>query len=65
MKKVYEPGEMFHAAYYRVGIPVEWGTLSWEARKAWADREKCMIRFFPQFLEKDEQTDDSSGMFIE
>lgn len=65
MKKVYEPGEKFHEAYYAAGIPLVWERYSKPVKDIWALRERHMMGFFPELSDKDEQTDDSAGVFVE
>lgn len=68
MKKVYEPGEMFHAGCViqnpAVGWP-KWDRMEKRNKDVWAMREEIFLNLLSKQCEADEQTDDSSGMFIE
>lgn len=66
MKKVYEPGEMFHSACF-IQNPsqwTEWGKLGQRGKDAWAMRERIFLKLLSQQCEADEQTDDSAGVFV-
>lgn len=64
MKKVYEPGEMYHAGCY-IQNPsqwVEWDKLEQRNKDVWAMRERIFLYLVRQQVSRDEQTDDSSGL---
>lgn len=66
-KKVYEPGEMFHKAFWEHGTNYntfyrQWTQLSPFDKHLWALREKTMFNQLSQQCKEDEQTDDTSGV---
>ena len=66
-KKVYEPGEMFHKAFWEHGTSPNnfykhWTNLSPFDKNLWALREKTMFNQLSQQCKEDEQTDDNPGV---
>lgn len=66
MKKVYEPGEMFREAYLgAVADEYPWDKIGVSTKKKYDEQERRFMNLLALKAEDDEQTDDSSGVFLE